>query len=310
MMNNSPPIGLDASPTPRKRPGPFGPAHALLPKDQLLLTLPDSTIASDAIERMIDLQFSQVPVTNTHDEIVGVFTFRSFTTRVFDLKGVKLDALDLEIKELMDPASFIGRDVYIDTETDWGNIDFVLVGKADDPIGILTISDVLGRLTDFAEAFVLLYEIEHEIRDLINDVYSESELSNCLDEMNMSFRGPTIEITKQLTEYIKEKNEKSVVLGKALRVLKSSTSRPLESLEDFTFSQYSSLICAERNWEDFKPMFGRLRELVEIDFQKVNKLRNIVFHFRRQVTVGDTDLLRRFRDGLRDNRDWFAKHQD
>ena len=32
-------------------------------------------------------------------------------------------------------------------------------------------------MNDFAEAFVVLYEIEHEIRDLILDVYPEEELS-------------------------------------------------------------------------------------------------------------------------------------
>jgi hypothetical protein len=70
----------------------------------------------------------------------------------------------------MEPARFIDREVYIDTETDWGQIDYVLVGSDDNLIGILSLSDVFGRLNDFAEAFVILYEIEHEIRELIRDV--------------------------------------------------------------------------------------------------------------------------------------------
>jgi len=80
----------------------------------------------------------------------------------------------------MEPARFIDREVYIDTETDWGDIDHVLVGTDAELVGVLCISDVFGRLNDFAEAFVLLYEIEHEIRDLIHDVYDDKELSEVL----------------------------------------------------------------------------------------------------------------------------------
>ena len=97
----------------RRRPGPFGPAEALLPKDQQLITLPSDTKAANAIERMVDARISQVPVTNAENQIVGAFTWRSFTNRVFDLREMKLDAINLPIKELLEPASFIEPDVYI-----------------------------------------------------------------------------------------------------------------------------------------------------------------------------------------------------
>ena len=126
----------------RRRPGPFGPAEALLPKDQQLITLPSDTKASNAIERMVDARISQVPVTNAENQIVGAFTWRSFTNRVFDLRDMKLDAINLPIKELLEPASFIEPDVYIDTATDWGDVDFVIVGTPTEPIGILCISAV------------------------------------------------------------------------------------------------------------------------------------------------------------------------
>ena len=290
----------------RRRPGPFGPAEALLPKDQQLITLPSDTKAANAIERIVDARISQVPVTNAENQIVGAFTWRSFTNRVFDLREMKLDAINLPIKELLEPASFIEPDVYIDTATDWGDVDFVIVGTPTEPIGILCISDVFGRLNDFAEAFVLIYEIEHEIRDLIRTVYSGEELEKRLGQMNLSSRGPTLEVAKQLSEYIDENGTKPV-LGKSLKILKQSAARPLESLEDFSFSQYASLICSDSNWPDFEPLFDRMRELVEIDFKKINQLRNVVFHFRRQITVGDTDLLRRFLVRLRDDLALFGR---
>jgi len=258
----------------QRRPGPFGPAWALLPKGQQLLVLEDKTLASDAIERMVDNGFSQLPVKNAEGRIIGVFSWQSFGKRVTDLRATKIQVTELPIRQAMEPARFIGPEVYIDTETDWSNIDYVLVGAEDSLLGLLCIADVFGRLNDFAEAFVLLYEIENEIRDLILDVVGESALSDLIANM----------------------------------YLPPNTKLP-QGLKEFTFTQYKSLICARSNWSNFEPVFDTRRDLVVADFGEVNELRNDVFHFRRGITPKDTDRLRRFRDRLCYNRELFRGSQ-
>ncbi|MGZ0174391.1 MAG: hypothetical protein ACKVHE_33220 [Planctomycetales bacterium] len=52
-------------------------------------------------------------------------------------------------------------------------------------------------------------------------------------------------------------------------------------------------------------VFDSPRDMLNMDFEKINDLRNIVFHFRRGITPRDTDRLRRFRDKLRYNRDLY-----
>jgi hypothetical protein len=212
----------------------------------------------------------------------------------------------LPIREAMEPARFIDREVYIDTETDWGDIDHVLVGTDSELEGILCVSDVFGRLTDFAEAFVLLYEIEHEIRDLIHDVYDDGELRQVLEAMMASANRPAIEVVAELKQLIEEQGGIPAV-GKAIKLLRSVSDGRLENLEDFSFSQYRSLICCEANWPRFEPVFDTMRELVNADFGEVNDLRNVVFHFRRGITPKDTDRLRRFRDRLRYDRELYAR---
>ncbi len=203
----------------RKRVGPFGPASALLPYNQEPLILNELTPSSDTLELMIDNRYSQIPVKNDEGTITGVFTWQSFGKRVADLQAIKIKPTDLPIRDAMEPANFIDPDVYIDTETDWGNLDYVLVGTADDLIGILCISDVLGRLNDFAEAFVLLYELEHEIRDLIRDVYNDNELSDVLESLTESVNRDAIEIEKDLRKLIEE-GQKNKAIGKAIKVLR------------------------------------------------------------------------------------------
>ncbi len=260
----------------RKRPGPFGPAWALLPKDQQPLVIDDDAPAHDAIDRMVDNNFSQLPVRNKEGRIIGVFTWKSFAKRVADFRAVRgsFRAIDISVREALEPAKFIDPEVYIDTETDWSDLDYVLVGTDRELLGVLCIADVLGRLNDFAEAFVILYEIEHEIRDLISDVCDEVALNAMIATMQLPPNSP----------------------------------RP-QKLEEFTFSQYRSIICSKSNWPTFEPLFATMRELVDADFADINELRNVVFHFRRGITPKDTDRLRRFRDRLRYDRELYARQQ-
>ncbi len=259
----------------RRRPGPFGPAWALLPKGQQPLGVDDSTPIYDALDRMIDNNYSQLPVKNREGKIIGVFTWKSFCKRVSDLRAVKASVrpIDLPVKEAMEPAKFIHPELYIDTETDWTDLDFVLVGTESDLMGILSIADVLGRLNDFAEAFVLVYEIEHEVRDLIRDVCDEPRLHALIAAMS----------------------------------LPPDARRPTD-LAEFTFIQYKTLICSKSNWPSFEGVFDAMREIVDSDFAEVSELRNAIFHFRRQITPRETDRLRRFRDKLRYNRELHAKN--
>ncbi|MEX2309818.1 MAG: CBS domain-containing protein [Pirellulales bacterium] len=294
---------------PRKRPGPFGPAWALLPKDQQPLLLNGATPAGSALERMVDNGFSQIPVTDKAGRIIGVFSWKSFGKRVADLHATTIKPTDLPIRAAMEPARFIDREVYIDTETDWGDIDHVLVGTDEELVGVLCISDVFGRLNDFAEAFVLLYEIEHEIRDLIRDVYDDGELRAVLEAMKASASRPAMEVVAELKQVIEEQGTIPAV-GKAIKLLRSGSDGRLENLEDFSFSQYRSLICCEANWPRFEPVFDTMRELVTADFGDVNELRNVVFHFRRGITPKDTDRLRRFRDRLRYDRELYARERN
>ncbi|MEZ6073803.1 MAG: CBS domain-containing protein [Pirellulales bacterium] len=94
---------------PTKRPGPFGPAWALLPKGQQPLVLEGSTLASDAIERLVDKGYSQIPVTDKSGRIIGVFSWKSFGKRVADLHATKIKPTELPIREAMEPARSLDR---------------------------------------------------------------------------------------------------------------------------------------------------------------------------------------------------------
>ena len=97
-------LAFGESGTQRRRPGPFGPAWALLPKDQQPLVLDGSTPASDAIERLVDHGFSQIPVADKAGRIIGVFSWQSFGKRVVDLHATKIKSMELPFREAMELA--------------------------------------------------------------------------------------------------------------------------------------------------------------------------------------------------------------
>jgi len=317
-MTSSDGVQVNGGSTPRHRPGPFGPARILLPEDQKIETIRDTETTASALERMVDTGYSQLPVVNEDNEIIGVFSWESFGKRMSEIHSLKVDLTMLSVKDTdLGKAEFIDPELYIDTETDWSEIDHVLVGDKEHLLGVLSIADVLGRLNDFAEAFVLLYEIEHEIRDLILDVYPEEELSKVFEGLSDRSDSPEEFAWKGLEALIDGDSPKiedawqSKKIKSAIKVLqKASESRPITDLKDFTFSQYREVIFNKDNWPLFEEVFDSPRDMLNMDFEKINDLRNIVFHFRRGITPRDTDRLRRFRDKLRYNRDLYnAKKQ-
>lgn len=306
-------VKLRRDDTPRHRPGPFGPARILLPEDQKVETIRDTETTASALERMVDTGYSQLPVVNDDNEIIGVFSWQSFGKRMSEIHSLQMNLSKLSVKDTdLAKAQFIDPDVYIDTETDWSAIDHILVGDKHNLLGVLTISDVLGRLNDFAEAFVLLYEIEHEIRDLIIDVYPGGELSRILEGLSKKSDNPEETAAvglKQLIEgespAICDKRLAKTIQFAANLLQRAGQMRPVTDLKDFTFSQYREVIFNRDNWPRFEAVFDSPRDLLNVDFEKINDLRNTVFHFRRGITPRDTDRLRRFRNKLRYNRDLF-----
>jgi hypothetical protein len=174
----------------------------------------------------------------------------------------------------------------------------------------------MGRLNDFAEAFVLLFEVEHEVRDLISLVYTSPELNEVCEVLANSSQAPLEAAAAEIARLsdgespiVTAKNHVAAVQKAAKLLREAGKARPLTALEDFTFAQYKSVICSESNWPRFQPIFDTMHELVDADFEDVNKIHNVVFHFRRSITPRDTDRLRRFPDKLRYNRELYLSRQ-
>jgi CBS domain-containing protein len=251
-------------------------ARDLIPPGQDLQTIPASTPAVEALEVMAEHEINQLPVID-EGRVTGLFTWRSFSTRVADVGRLKISPSAIQVRDCLEAVEFIDPEEHIDVEVKWEHRDHVLVGSPERIVGVLTRWDVMGRLRSFAEAFVLVYEIEQELRTVITTAVAESILQAAIEELYVDHDRP---------------------------------GRPVTALEDFAFRQYRDLVCSRRNWSHFEAAFDTRRDLLDADFVQINDLRNVIFHFRQTVGHADLERLRRFRDRMRAAHERLVRSQE
>jgi predicted transcriptional regulator len=246
----------------------FHQVNNLIPDDQELLTILPDTSVLKAIDLMREHRFSQLLV-KQGDEVLGIFSYRSFSTLVASNGQANLDYGKLPVDEFIEPLRYVSvRDDLESTFEYLDRDDAILVGQADNAQGIVTAMDVLRYLYEITSLFVMLGEIELTLRRIISACVDDEQLQNCIENCNEKLR----------------KNKKN-----------SQHLLPL-SLDSMTFKHYELLI--SMNWGDFEKAFGVgewQRKNTQAKLGQVGDLRNDVCHFRRETTSEDGVFLWNFR---------------
>jgi predicted transcriptional regulator len=228
--------------------------NRVIPENQELMKVAPGDKVSDALQKMRKHKFSQLPVVDG-SRVLGVFSHRSFSERIIRL-NVEIPKLgDLLVDDCYEKIHFAKvTDEFSMLFEQLDRDNAVLIGEPDRLQGIVTPMDVLRYLYGIASPFVLLTEIEVALRALIESAVDEPQLREC--------------ITKSLgSKYTKK--------GASIR------------LSDMVFSDYIELICDEQNWSLFQSALGGTREVVRVKLDEVRQIRNIVFHFKRDLTWDD-----------------------
>ena len=284
---------MDPAPNPasKRRTGPFGPAGEILPKSQRLETVRPGDEVFDALKRLCEAGFNQAPVVTTANECVGVLRplgvlFELLKEQWFKdgLKAVNVSdlmererkrELELEHSSSSVPAlkkcqkavdlkpRYKGVKEWVDVDLDWQDDDVAMVGTKTDLIGMLTATDILGRLTDFAQAFVFLEEIELDTRELLT-------------------------LLLPLPEWIEP------VIA-AMSKGGVTPPRDFKSYDQLSFSHYGNIFGASETAKRLQEGCESLCEGFAAKMQKVGKLRNEFMHFRSRATNEQVNELEIFK---------------
>lgn len=246
--------------------------NRLLPDNQDLVTVPPDATVAEAMKLLEEHNFSQLPVV-VGNEVLGVFSYRSFSTRLLatpEFVGVALT--DLTVDEFREKLNYAHVSAEVRSTFDALDADdAILVGEPNRLQGIVTAVDLLRYLYRVAEPFILLQEIELALRRLMRVCVSDEELKEC--------------VKNSLLQYYQEEKLPSTI-------------------EEMTFNDYVQIIGDGRNWPKFTPVFGNnsglQRKLTRRRLEEIRDLRNDVFHFKREITQSDRNKLIEYRDWLWD----------
>lgn len=258
--------------------------NSVIPDEQKLVSVPPEMPVADALELLNGQGFSQVPVV-VGKEVLGLFSYRSFSQAVIAhsqaaTKNKRFEPLELVVEECMNDKPPYARvtDEFVDWFDDIDRSDSVLVGEPNHLQAIVTAMDILRYLYGVARPFVLISEAELALRALMQMAVDDESLADCAEE--------------------------------CLKEVYSKGRIPTQ-LKDMTFNDYIQIIGDGRCWLYFKPLFGGSRARTRAKLEQLRDLRNVIFHFRREVTVDEYQILAANRDWmLRKVRVAEARHED
>ena len=261
MSEHQLPDSVQSSSEPQSLAELFHLVKSLLPEEQKVVAAPPEMKVADAIELMLEHNYSQLPVV-AGNAVLGVFSFRSLSAGMLEMGSPGAPLGDLPVDEFMEEFAFVHPSDSWESLLDLlDRDDGVLVGNWDHLGGILTAMDVLEYLHGIARPFVLLAEIELSLRRIINACVSDEEWEDCVAN-GLGGKYPSDRIPADLTEV--------------------------------TFNDYMQIIGCKENWSLFAVAFGQdegQRKRTISRLTQARLLRNDVFHFRRRLTEYDQQRL-------------------
>jgi CBS domain-containing protein len=245
--------------------------NRVIPDNQKLVSVPPQMPAADALELLEKAGFSQAPVI-VGREVLGIFSYRSFSRAVIvqsraATKNRKFEPLELVVEECMDPRPHFAG--VTDEFVEWFDVidraDAVLVGEPNRLQAIVTAMDILRYLYRIASPFVLIGETERALRALMQMAVDPETLAACAREC------------------LKDKYDQDSIPAQ---------------LNDMTFNDYIQIVGDGRRWSHFASFFGGNRPRTRAKLEQLRDLRNVIFHFRREITVEEHQNLVAHRDWM------------
>ncbi len=266
-----------------------------------------------ALARMIDNDFSQLPIVDEQFRPEGMITAESIL-RALKNFGVGLDKLCVEHAKVKVDEFRNDADLFELLDRLQATYAVLIVDGARTLKGIVTYYDTAEYFRRRAEDMMLVEDIETMVKDYIQAAYQmpngemDSEgLENAMRQMSDSGEALRSSFEGALKHYLSLQSGGRSTLNKDLSetVFRSHFvgERPLPRFEDLTLYQYVELLLHKERWPRYQAAFNLEREAMRTLLNKVRETRNALAHFRSDVTLTQ-------RDHLRFAANWLAQYQE
>jgi predicted transcriptional regulator len=223
-----------------------------------LITVDYEAKLQDATKIMVEREFSQLPV-EKGKKIVGVISFGS-VVKTLHLMKESIEFSKLMVKDFMEIDSPIDAKDLFEILNTLADKSFILIETNTKPTGvdIITSYDALNYFREYSENFLMLNDIESNLRGIISEKYNRSAFK---------------EKAKIIFENGNQKGKR----------------KPPKVVEKMTFGNCIYFISSD--WDQFGSSFGN-----EIIFNSLtNRARNIrnkICHFNGPIDKSEKECLR------------------
>lgn len=271
-----------------------------------------SESAQTALERMIEGDYSQLPVITDDSKVEGIVTSDSIIRA--------LNNFDLTIKEmhvvhaLQAVKTFTAEDDLFDLLDYLKDTYAVVVVDNNQRInGIVTNYDTTEYFRRRGEDIMLVEDIESMLKEYIFAVFQdksgeidEAALVNAIDEIMPSdskFRkdfGKAFSKCLEFDGFDKSKIDRAGV--EELFVEHLSPKQPTKPFDRLTLNEYIELFLSKKRWSKYTDIFKLESSACRNILEPVREIRNALAHFRADLTAQQ-------REKLRFCKEWLARHQ-
>lgn len=275
----------------------------LIPESQTLeslITVTEEVSIQDALELMIEHDFSQLPVVDKDFKLKGIITSDSILRAASYFKStldkIKVSHASINVKTCR-PDDDLSE--LLNGLRDASAIP--IVDKTGKLIAIVTNYDTAEYYRQRAEDIMLAEDIETSLRDYIETAYRNNEgnvdadaLRKAIEDITPSGKDFKNKFKKALCSYLSRSGQASSPPNQQLidDVFMSHLHRPtdVKAFEDLTLFEYVQLF--KNLWGKYKAIFNHLEwEAIDKLLGEIRQTRNSIAHFR-EVTSNQRKQLK------------------
>ena len=252
-----------------------------------------------AVELMARHDFTQLPVTDDQDKLVGVVSSDSIL-RAMDALG--LPSAKLTVGDAMTrPRSF-------DPDADVGDLlnalrdhyAAIVIDGDEKLVGIITGFDASEYFRRRSEDIMLVEDIESSIKDHIQAAcrgadgkLDEQKLHHAISTVAQNSRQIRTPAFKALSLYLSAAATGAPIDQALLnRVIDESLEPVKKGFDDLSLSQFTDLLLHQSIWTGYSDVFGIEADAMRRLLSSVRQIRNALAHFRGEISAMQRRKLR------------------
>ncbi len=259
-----------------------------------------SDTASKALSIMLENDYSQLPVLDDQDNILGMVSYKNILRAI---KYYHAELGELYVENTTEPADkFDLEDDIFDILPSLQDNNAVLITGSDEQlIGIVTNYDTTDYFRKRSEDLMIIEEIELTIRDLIQLTYenddgilndeklqkSISRITDHIDDLKSNYRS-AIHTYMNVSKESHKKIDEDALETSFSKIYKGGIQK---SFDDLTLNELIEMLLYDECWRYHRKAFNLSKDHLRNLLNEVRNTRNHLAHFKSEISSEQRDNL-------------------